>query len=225
MNYKLIFQFCMFLLCLQSCILFAFDGVLESYIPAADRPRTIRHDYYALCFDFQRNTPRWVLWRITPERMLMPACHRAGMHFVADSAAYPPPSNYAGSGYDLGHLCPAEDMRFDFDAMKSTFVISNAVPQTPRLNRGTWKSLESQCRRRALAGHELILLAGPLYLAIPPPTIGRDRVAVPSHCWKLVIDRTDGTVAGYVFPNTATVTGVPAMFRKAPEEVRQAAGL
>jgi len=214
--------FC-YALAAQFCAVFAYDAVLDEYIPAADRPHVIDMVYYAIVTDDRGNT-KYSAWLLTAERMSAPACERTGLRFVATHGA-PHPRNYAASGYDTGHLCPAEDMRFAIDAMRATFDTINAIPQTPRLNRGVWKSLETQCRKWASAGNELILIAGPLYRAQPPPVIGPDKIRVPSHCFKLVINRTTGETAGYIFPNTPDISGVPAQFRTETAQVKQVANL
>jgi len=55
--------------------------------------------------------------------------------------------DYAGSGYDKGHLVPAEDFAYDDSLQNLTFRFYNCIPQTPNLNRGKWKGIESKTRR------------------------------------------------------------------------------
>ena len=38
------------------------------------------------------------------------------------------PSNYSRSGYDRGHLAPAEDMKFSEVTMRDSFYMSNMSP-------------------------------------------------------------------------------------------------
>lgn len=54
--------------------------------------------------------------------------------------------DYAGSGFDRGHLLPSadrDDSRAENDA---TFYLSNVSPQYPKLNRNQWRLLEEQVR-------------------------------------------------------------------------------
>lgn len=53
---------------------------------------------------------------------------------------------YNRSGYDKGHLAPAQDFAWCRDAMLATFDYVNCLPQAPSLNRGAWKRLETQVR-------------------------------------------------------------------------------
>lgn len=54
---------------------------------------------------------------------------------------------YNRSGYDKGHLTPAQDFAYDREAMLATFDYVNALPQRPALNRGAWKRLEARVRK------------------------------------------------------------------------------
>lgn len=71
--------------------------------------------------------------------------NRNGMFFHGDTKHF----NYTKSGYDKGHLIPAEDMSFSKEAMVSSFVWWNCVPQTPKLNRGNWRIEELKWHRYA----------------------------------------------------------------------------
>lgn len=58
--------------------------------------------------------------------------------------------SYRGSGYDRGHLYSNDDGNYDQQASKRTFYFTNIIPQTPELNRGTWKMLEEEIRSLSL---------------------------------------------------------------------------
>lgn len=57
--------------------------------------------------------------------------------------------DYAGSGFDKGHLVPAEDFAFSDSLQDLTFRYYNCVPQLPALNRGKWKVLEGKARKQS----------------------------------------------------------------------------
>ncbi len=108
-------------------------------------------------------------------------------------------SAYSGTGYDRGHLCPADDRDGSYDDMSATFLMTNMLPQTPNLNRITWLGLEDYCRTLVGQGNECYIIAGPngqggenasgnLY-----GTVDNGRIVVPATCWKVVLVIPTGT--------------------------------
>ena len=65
--------------------------------------------------------------------LVLPAGDRASVAFHADGAV--PPQfrarleDYAGSGLDRGHVCPAADLKFSQAAVDDSFLLSNVSPQ------------------------------------------------------------------------------------------------
>jgi len=64
--------------------------------------------------------------------------------------------------------------------MKATFVLSNAVPQKPGVNRGKWAQLEGAIHDLAAAHATVWIVIGPVCAEKTPKTIGPDKVAVPT---------------------------------------------
>ena len=87
--------------------------------------------------------------------------------------------DYNHSGYDRGHMCPAADRSSSRKAMRATFVMHNIAPQTPKLNRGSWKRSEIYCRGAALTYDSIKILAMPIFLDRDTTFIGRRNLAVP----------------------------------------------
>ena len=59
------------------------------------------------------------------------------------------PADYVGSGFDMGHIAPDGDMRWDPDVERKSSMLSNMTPQLPGLNRGLWKLLKTAVRAGA----------------------------------------------------------------------------
>lgn len=55
-------------------------------------------------------------------------------------------SDYRGSGYDRGHICPSADRLNSKDANEQTFYLSNMQPQVNGFNVGVWATMETQLR-------------------------------------------------------------------------------
>lgn len=70
--------------------------------------------------------------------------HRKSRKFKADpfipSYNQALPSHYAHSGSDTGHLKNALSSTSSEGSMEDSFLLTNAVPQNPQLNRGYWRS-------------------------------------------------------------------------------------
>ena len=132
-------------------------------------------------------------------------------------------NDYTRSGYDRGHNMPAEDNACTVTGMEQCFYYSNMCPQTPKLNRGVWKKLETNTRRLAKLDDSVLVWCGSV--ARSGQTIGPDGVAVPDYCWKILyVERSHDTLA-YVFPNSATVSGTMAQFRVPVDSLERLSGL
>ncbi|MDP2762807.1 MAG: DNA/RNA non-specific endonuclease [Sideroxyarcus sp.] len=111
-------------------------------------------------------------------------------------------SDYKGSGYDRGHMAPAGDMRWDQQAMSESFFLSNMVPQTGKwMNQGIWKDLEEKVRLWALSRGEVYIYTGPIYVTTAPDTIGTNRVAIPTHLYKIIYDPITVDTIAFIMPN------------------------
>ena len=92
------------------------------------------------------------------------------------------PQEYYGSGYDKGHLVPADDANTP-EEMHSTFLMTNMTPQNPKLNRGSWRQLEMKTRDTVDAsGKPARVVTGAIY--------GKDEkmqsVPIPSGYYKIL---------------------------------------
>lgn len=86
-------------------------------------------------------------------------------------------------------MCPSEDRTNTVEANRETFLISNMQAQLPRLNRGTWKSLESEVQKLVKQQRfEAYLNAG------CSGDTGKviEKVTIPVRCWKIVVILDEG---------------------------------
>ena len=96
-------------------------------------------------------------------------------------------ADYRGSGYDRGHMAPAEDFDRSREAMSTSFLLSNMAPQVPGMNRGRWAQREAAVRELA-AECDLWVFTGPLFVENDPvEEIGASGVFVPTHFYKAVL--------------------------------------
>ena len=181
---------------------------------------TIRHAYYTTTFSESLRIPIVVKWWLTKE---MVSCSQ---HLKRTNKFTPDPQlpkytnlnkDYTKSGYDRGHNMPAEDNACTATGMEQCFHYSNMCPQTPRLNRGIWKKLETYTRELARRDDSVLVWCGSV--AKSGRTIGPDQVAVPDYCWKIVYIKHKRDTLAYVFPNTAIVSGELAQFKVSVDSV------
>lgn len=147
---------------------------------------------YALSYHRDNGRPNWVSWHLatswlgsTPRQddFRPDTTLPAGWYQVLGT-------DYSGSGYDRGHMCPSADRTKTVADNSSTFLMTNMIPQAPTNNQQTWANLESYCRTLANAGNELYIISGGQGTS---ELIANGRVAVPANTWKVIMVLPSGT--------------------------------
>ncbi|RRB07910.1 DNA/RNA non-specific endonuclease [Larkinella rosea] len=100
--------------------------------------------------------------------------------------------DYTNSGFDRGHLCPSDDRDSTVEENRSTFFMTNIVPQAPKLNRDSWNQLEGYVRKLISDGNEAYIIAGTHGKGGTgdngtASTISGNKVTVPSVLWKVIV--------------------------------------
>jgi len=171
---------------------------------AAQDTVRVKHGNYESVFSLDKKYPVLVEWWVTKAKLTCATPVKRHDRFVADPAL-PKDSNleadYRGSGFDRGHLSPAADARCNAIHMEESFYFTNMAPQTPALNRGQWKNVEELTRQLALQHDSVFVRAG---------CVGQShtiqRLAIPTHCWKVLMVKKTKETQAYVFPNSTTKT-------------------
>lgn len=163
--------------------------------------RIISHTGYTLSFNREHNTPNWVAWELT-NKETMGSLPRAD--FLPDPDIPLPhrvtPDDYKKSGYDRGHMVPAADMKWDRQAMKECFYMSNMCPQDGSLNSGPWSKLENACRRWASQEGSIYIICGPVYKGKKTKKIGKEHlISVPDGFFKAVLSLQKGKEKAIAF--------------------------
>ena len=161
---------------------------------------------FLLAHDEQFLTPIWVAERLTKERALGALPRKD--NFRAD-AQLPKGkrselTDYAGSGFDRGHMAPSADLRWHQQAMDESCYLSNVIPQNSYNNQQVWAALEAHVRDWAIARGELMVYTGPVYENDEAKeTIGNNRVGVPDRLYKVVYDVKNKEAIAFLMPNQA----------------------
>lgn len=175
------------------------------YLPTSTTGNIIKHQYYALSYSEEYEQPEWVAYELTKDRLYTKGVGRTN-DFRPDSkigSGSATPADYRGSGYDRGHLVPAGDMGFDYDAMSETFFMSNMSPQKRNFNGGIWRELEELTRSWTKKFRHLYVVTGPILSQEMLGYIGDNEVGVPSYYYKVVLDLSEPELKGigYIMPN------------------------
>jgi len=161
------------------------------------------HTAYILQHDNVAKIPAWVAYTLTPPHAV--GCVARTNAFTTDKilpqGSRSESSDYAGSGFDQGHLAPDGDMSWDAQVEYESFLMSNMSPQYPNCNRGIWKSLETNVRAWSFGmNHSFTVYAGNIYGA-NSKTIGENKVVVPEKLFKIIIDDETEDVLAFIIPN------------------------
>lgn len=174
--------------------------IAQNYLPQS-RGEVVEHTYYTLSYIEEHEQAEWVYYTLSPTSLTQRASRTD--NFRADpkvSTLSATLEDYAGSGYDRGHLCPAASMAHNKVAMSESFYLSNMSPQHPSFNRGTWKKLEEHVRSLAMADSLLHVVTGAI-LTDSLGSIGQNGVTIPRYYYKALYSPKRGEMLGYVMEN------------------------
>ena len=160
---------------------------------------------YLLAYSQDNKTPFWVIEHLTADKARSNVVQRYN-NFKADPdlkrGKRAELSDYKNSDYDRGHMAPSADMKWDKDAMVTCFYLSNMAPQVGEgMNRGIWASLEGKVRNWAISRGELFVFTGPIYQTTEIRTIGKNKVSVPTHFYKIIYDPNKAEAIAFIMSN------------------------
>lgn len=176
----------------------------SEFFPASTTGVVISHDYYKLSYSEAHEQAEWVAYELLPGHIS--GSDRERPYFVQDRKVKSGSAdwrNYKNTGYDRGHLCPAGDRKFDYDAFHETFLTSNISPQDPEFNGGIWNRLEQKVRFWAKKYDGVFVVTGGV-LEPGLQTIGDERVSVPQYFYKIVVDNSEEKkkAIAFLIPNS-----------------------
>jgi endonuclease G len=169
--------------------------------------RELCFDAFAVLHSGQTKTPVFVVERLTAAQLADAKDEERTDRFYAEarlpSRERAQPDDYAGSGFDRGHMAPAGDMPTP-EAMAQSFSLANMVPQAPKNNRISWSGLEKDTRKYVQrANGAVYVFSGPVF-SKRARKIGDGKVWVPSYLFKLVYDQSSGRAWAHWIKNTDT---------------------
>lgn len=197
----------------------------------------IKHQY-ALSYNKSKRHANWVSWELT--KSWMGSIDRQD-DFRPDNTLpngwyRVVPTDYTNSGFDRGHLCPSADRTNTKDNNSATFLMTNIIPQAPKLNRETWAYLEDYCRDVVKSGYKATIIAGAIGSGGSGDNgianIVNNQVNVPATVYKIIVFHpengclnSDSPVIAVSFPNTNAATNMSWLnYITTPAEIEQVTG-
>ena len=179
-------------------------------MPASDQIMFNRH--YVLGYSYYFRQAKWALEIVDPDNLGLDRSdnfrpdYRIPEVFRADLV------DYAGSGYDRGHLVASANQRETELQNSETFLLSNMSPQRPQFNRNIWRELETEVRNLDAKPKilETYVICGPIfYFDQPVKGIGAAdpnevTIPIPHAYFKSVLtENNKGTLHmwSFVLPN------------------------
>lgn len=203
--------------------------------PACSTP-VLDKKFFIVCHDPDRKIPAWVGYALTSADLTSDNANRKNMDFKPDPdlprgkrAELADYAQTPANRYDKGHMAPAADFVRSMEAMRATFILSNAVPQKHGINGGLWSKLEDAVRSLAKNRGSVWVFSGPFFAGgKPAKLIGAGKVAVPTHTYKVILSvGADGAGAmfAYLMPNIDKPAGKMANYALSVSKVEQLTGL
>ena len=108
---------------------------------------------------------------------------------------------YKKSGYDRGHMAPANDMRWSRQSMSDCFLMTNICPQDHDLNGGSWNKLELKIHSWAKTHGTIIIATGPIFNGSSQRIGQNGDIVVPGGFFKVVLDPAKNRAIGFIYDN------------------------
>ena len=175
----------------------------DSYLPESKSGQIVAHNSYTLSYSEKHEQAEWVAYELMASHLTKDEYERP--YFIEDRSVKTGSAdwrNYKNSGYDRGHLVPAGDRRYDYNAYHETFLTSNISPQDRAFNQGIWNRLEQKVRYWAKQYDGVYVVSGGV-LKNGLESIGDEYVSVPEYFYKIVLDKNRSglrTIA-FLMPN------------------------
>ncbi|MBU3558411.1 DNA/RNA non-specific endonuclease [Polynucleobacter sp. Nonnen-W13] len=151
--------------------------------------RDLCFDDFAIYYSPLDKKPIYTVEKLNGEQLQAPHPRRTNQFY--EEARLPAHerallSDYRGSGYDRGHNVPAGDMTSE-RGMAQSFSLANMMPQARQNNQGIWAKRVEEPTRMYIkrAQGDVYVFTGSVGHA---GSIGKGKVTIPSHLYKLIYD-------------------------------------
>jgi endonuclease G len=198
---------------------------------------------YTLSYNNSKGTANWVSWHLsTAWTGTASRCDCFTQDGTLPSGYYrASTSNYTNTGFDRGHMTPSADRNKTSTDNAATFIMTNIMPQAPKLNQQPWAYLEDYCRTLINAGNELYIISGGYGVGGSGSnggttnTIANGSITVPNRYWKVIVVLPNGSndasrvttatrVIAVDMPNNQSVSTSWGSYRTSVDAIEAATG-
>lgn len=188
---------------------FALFDQCKDLFPAQQIPTTSQagrdlcFDDFAIYYSPSDKKPIYTIEKLNGEQLQAPHPRRTNQFYEEARLPFHERAllaDYRGSGYDRGHNVPAGDMTSE-RGMAQSFSLANMMPQARQNNQGIWaKRVEEPTRMYVKrAQGDVYVFTGSVGNA---GSIGKSKVTIPIHLYKLIYDPNKKLAWAYWVENT-----------------------
>ena len=146
-------------------LLLAFQSrFLPNYNIQTDCYKILHKKAFDICYSCNWKTPKMVIYQVNGGLIDSKNLSRKHLRFRPDyqlpTRCRSYPKDYSKTGFDRGHLAPNAVFDYNRGVQKETFLMSNIVPQKPKLNRKLWAKIEKLVRIQARKYKDIRVITG-----------------------------------------------------------------
>ncbi len=180
----------------------------------------VQRHLYTAAIDPDAKQPVWVAY--TVQRSSWDTSNVLSRNFTTPRNLQPyclEQSDYANSGYELGHLYGLQFVAAEAHAAEVNQLCVIAA-QRPELNKGPWLAAENRIKA-ASESQPVQVLAGLMWHIPMPPLANADEPHnVASHCWLIFSPGPDGVEEAYKIPQAVERSADLNQFAIDPQQLR-----
>lgn len=196
-------------------------------VPKKDkRHNIIEHENITISYFNPFGQAAWVAYELTKEE-INGSISSEKKKITADpkfEKATSSVKDYKGSDMLMGHIAPIKDMSFSEQSLNECFYITNITPMKAGFVNGVWTNIEELIRYWAKEYGSVYIVSGPVLTDPPYKTIGKNKISVPKHFYKVVMTGDKSQALGFVVSNRNTTTGLYSL-AKSVNEVEELTGI
>jgi endonuclease G len=214
-----------FLLLLAIHVFIAKAQLDETLLPATgEREQLIHHKGFSLSYNPSYVQPSWVAYKVSESRVIadeVKGKYRADPMVTSRSADK---KDYKEGGYIMAQFVNYLDIKNIPDAVEESFFMTNITPMKLAYYKHIWLKIEELVRLWSKDPEGLFVVCGAILSDAPFPTIGDNKVSVPTRYYKAVYDPENHRAIGFIFRNGMS-SGKLSSYAVSIDEIEKETGL